>query len=288
MLTYSFFLNSFFRGAYYSVKAKDNLRIISLNTNYCNDQNWWLLINATDPESELSWLIGQLTDAENANEKVHIVGHIPPGKNDCLQIWSENYYRIISRFNETIKGQFYGHTHSDEYELFFNHDQLNLAKSTDKLTELNPISVAYLAPSLTTFVGVNPGYRVYEVDANTFEVLNYHNYFLDLPKANDRSRIDPNHTPEFEYAYNPIDHYNLDDLSPQSWLKLSERMFNNYTLLNDYLYLSKNKANSSIMVDTICSNDECKRQSICETLTAKSHDEQICDLVLKRFERLDF
>ena len=68
------------RGAYYSVKARDNLRIISLNTNYCNDENWWLLINGTDPENELTWLINQLAEAEKLNEKVHIIGHVPPGK----------------------------------------------------------------------------------------------------------------------------------------------------------------------------------------------------------------
>ena len=182
--SFSFFPSHPTRGAYYSAKIRNNLRIISLNSNYCNDENWWLLINGTDPENELTWLINQLADAEQAGDKVHIIGHIPPGKNDCLQIWSENYYRIVSRFNQTIRGQFYGHTHSDEFQLFFDHDQLNLAKSTAELTELTPVGVAYLAPSITTFVGANPGYRIYEVDSSTFEVVNYHNYFLDLPDAN--------------------------------------------------------------------------------------------------------
>lgn len=84
-----------------------------------------------------------------------------------MQIWSENYYRIISRFSNIIKGQFYGHTHSDEFEVFFDHDQLNLAKSTSELTELSPVNTAFLAPSLTTFVGANPGQ--FENDENILQ-----------------------------------------------------------------------------------------------------------------------
>lgn len=115
-------------------------------------------------------------------------------------------------------------------------------------------------------------------------MINYHNYFLDLPTANRRSEENPNYAPEFEYSYNPIDHYNLKDLSAQSWLNLTERMFKNLTLLNEYLYLSKNKASSSAMVEMICGDDQCKKLSVCQTLNGKSHDDQLCDYILKRFK----
>lgn len=65
--------------------------------NYCNNKNWWLLINSTDPVSELQWLIYELQGAEINGEKVHIIGHIPPGHSDCLKVWSRNYYHIINR-----------------------------------------------------------------------------------------------------------------------------------------------------------------------------------------------
>lgn len=66
--------------------------------NYCNNKNWWLLINSTDPVSELQWLVYELQGAEINGEKVHIIGHIPPGHSDCLKVWSRNYYHIINRF----------------------------------------------------------------------------------------------------------------------------------------------------------------------------------------------
>lgn len=43
------------RGAFYSVLVRPGFRIISLNMNYCNNKNWWLLLNSTDPATELQW-----------------------------------------------------------------------------------------------------------------------------------------------------------------------------------------------------------------------------------------
>lgn len=38
--------------------------------NMCNNQNWWLLINTTDPIGMLQWFIGELQAAEDKGEKV--------------------------------------------------------------------------------------------------------------------------------------------------------------------------------------------------------------------------
>lgn len=61
---------SHFRGAYFATRAKKGLKIISLNTNFCNTQNWWVLLNATDPGQQLEWLIQQLTESERLGEMV--------------------------------------------------------------------------------------------------------------------------------------------------------------------------------------------------------------------------
>ena len=75
---------------------------------------------------ELQWLINELQAAEFNEEKVHIIGHIPPGHSDCLKVWSRNYYLIINRYESTVTAQFFGHTHYDEFELFYDiNDQSN-------------------------------------------------------------------------------------------------------------------------------------------------------------------
>lgn len=63
------------RGAFYSVLVRPGFRIISINMNYCNNKNWWLLLNSTDPATQLQWIIYELQSAEFSNEKVHIIGY---------------------------------------------------------------------------------------------------------------------------------------------------------------------------------------------------------------------
>lgn len=108
------------RGAYYSVAIRPGFRIISLNMNVCYNFNFWLVQNSMDPMWQLQWLINELQKAETAREKVHIIGHIPPGSDDCFKIWSHNYYKIVTRYENTIMAQFFGHTHHDEIQLFFD------------------------------------------------------------------------------------------------------------------------------------------------------------------------
>ncbi len=110
----------------------------------CPSLNFWLFINTTDPLGQLQWLANLLQHSEDNNEKVHIIGHIDP--NGCLSSWSSNYYRIINRYENIIRGQFFGHTHFDEFELFY--DLNNTTRATN---------IAYLAPSVTTQSFMNPG-----------------------------------------------------------------------------------------------------------------------------------
>uniref|UniRef100_A0A8C8VJM0 Sphingomyelin phosphodiesterase n=1 Tax=Pelusios castaneus TaxID=367368 RepID=A0A8C8VJM0_9SAUR len=63
---------------FYTLQLRPGLRLVSLNMNFCSEANFWLLINATDPAGQLQWLVGVLQAAEEQEEKVHIIGHIPP------------------------------------------------------------------------------------------------------------------------------------------------------------------------------------------------------------------
>lgn len=179
------------RGAFYSVLVKPGFRIIAINSNFCSVNNYWLVKNSTDPAGQLAWLIRELDAAETNKEKVHIIGHMPPGQPDCVKVWSRNYYDIVnryanhftlfylisrfnlnasqqkkihvimyffhlnSRYEAIIMAQFFGHTHADEYEVFY--DTKNISRA---------INIAYIAPSLTPWEYVNPGYRIYYVDGD--------------------------------------------------------------------------------------------------------------------------
>lgn len=195
---------------FYSVRrTAENLRIVSLNTNHAYLLNWWIFVSqeGVDPDNMLHWLINELQEAEDIGEDVYLIGHIPPGGLDVAKHWSAAFYAIVERYENTIKGQFYGHTHKDEFEVFYNDNNRS-----------RPVSVAYLAPSITPFMNLNPGFRVYEIDAATNRVLDHQTWIMDLSKSNQMLE------PIFLKEYSARDAFNLPDLSPQSWHNLTMRM----------------------------------------------------------------
>lgn len=58
------------------MKIGPGLRLVSLNMNYCASENFWLLINFTDPAGQLKWLVGILQEAEDNHEKVRSVSNL--------------------------------------------------------------------------------------------------------------------------------------------------------------------------------------------------------------------
>lgn len=62
---------------------------------------------------------------------------------------------FFDRYETTITAQFFGHTHFDEFELFYDTENLGRA-----------VSVAYIGPSVTPYVNLNPGYRIYYIDGD--------------------------------------------------------------------------------------------------------------------------
>lgn len=101
-------------GSYISYPVPGRLKLISINTNFYYSLNWWLYQNPTqrDPNGILAWLIGHLQQSEDAEEKVWIIGHMPPGDASCFHDYANYYHQIIERYApHVIAGQFFGHTH---------------------------------------------------------------------------------------------------------------------------------------------------------------------------------
>lgn len=236
------------KGGYYSVKVREGLKIISLQTNYCNNENYWLLINSTDPAEQLQWLIGELLDAENTGVKVHIIGHIAPGLSSCLPMWAYNYHNIVNRFESTIVGQFFGHTHHDSLEIFY--DDVNISRATN---------VAYISQSVTTFKYLNLGYRFFIIDGDHNEstscVLDHINYYMDLNKTSEQV------APVWELEYTAKDSYSLPDLQPQSWAELVLRFQQNHSLFMKFFH-----HNTKMYTAHTNPPKECDTACVCDVL----------------------
>ncbi|XP_037543311.1 sphingomyelin phosphodiesterase [Nematolebias whitei] len=214
---------------FYTMEAQPGLRVISLNMNFCARENFWLMVNSTDPANQLQWLVHVLQTSEDKGEKVHIIGHIPPGL--CLGSWSWNYYHIVNRYESTVAGQFFGHTHLDEFQMFY-----------DEETITRPLGVAFIAPSVTTFVNLNPGYRVYYVDGNyqgsSRLVLDHETYILNLTEANHSPGLPgfPEKNPKWTLLYRATEAYGISSLVPSDCNELLQTFINNDRLFQKFWY----------------------------------------------------
>ncbi|XP_022243798.1 sphingomyelin phosphodiesterase-like [Limulus polyphemus] len=222
-------------------------------------KEWWLLLNSTDPAEELQWLIQELQTAELQGEKVHIIGHIPPGSGNCIQVWSHNYYRIINRFENTVVAQFFGHTHNDEFEVFYDEKTLD-----------RPTNIAYIGPSVTTYGGGNPAYRIYTVDGNyprsSRAVLDHETYYLNITEVNLTDR------PMWEKMYSAKQAFRMKALFPSDWDDLIQRFEVNDALFQKfYRYFNK----LSDFYNKPCVG-ACKAEILCNLRSGRSHDPALC------------
>jgi sphingomyelin phosphodiesterase len=239
-------------GGYFSVNTGPGLRVISLNMNYCMNKNIWLLMNSTDPAEELKWLVYELQLAEFKDEKVHIIGHIPPGHVDCVAVWSRNYNRIINRYENTVTAQFFGHTHADEFQLFY-----------DLENRTRPINIAYIGPSVTPYYGLNPTYRIYDVSESSGRVINHETWYMDLEKAN----ANPNQEPVWEKLYSVLEDYQLPSLSLDSWHNYVKIIQNDYEAFDKFYFNYHAGSRERPDCDPIC-----RRKIICNLRTSQSHN----------------
>lgn len=111
------------------------------------------MYSRTEIAENLQWLHTTLLAAEANHERVHILKHIPSGGGSCFKFWSREYRRIIDRFHMIIGAQFEGHSHRDEFEIFY-----------DSPTAQHAVNVAWNGGSATAFGAVNPNYVLYRVD----------------------------------------------------------------------------------------------------------------------------
>ncbi|KAG2235672.1 hypothetical protein INT48_008548 [Thamnidium elegans] len=252
----------------YTARPVRGLKLVSLNTNFCYTLNWWLYEHPIqkDPNGVLSWLIQELQDSEDRAERVWIIGHIAPGDSTCFHDYANYYNQIIDRYSHIISGQFFGHTHKDEMTIFYGHNKNQTAKEA--------ISVGYVAPSITPFHNLNPGFRVYKIDTETFEVVDSITYTADLDQAS--AWLDgPNWHVEYSAreAFNSTLAHLPSPSSPLSaawWHNVTVDMENNQETFNKYhLFTTK-----SSPLTKEC-DDDCRKNTICNIRAGKS--EQRCD-----------
>jgi len=77
-------INQFKQYGYYSFPMKlqdgtvlENTKVIGLNSQPCNNMNWFLWADRYDPGQQIEWLQNELEALDQVNGKAIIITHIP-------------------------------------------------------------------------------------------------------------------------------------------------------------------------------------------------------------------
>jgi sphingomyelin phosphodiesterase len=223
---------------FYSVMHRNtNLKIVAINTLACDYENFWLLANVSDPGGNIAFLQSELEQAEANNQYVYIIGHVPPASEQCLSLWAMHYQVLIRRYANIVRGQFFGHQHTDEFRI-----------TRDK--ENNPIGVQFLAPALDTYGYINPSFRIYRADFLSKSVLSFAQYRMNLNSA----------APAFGLAYDFADYYLVKNMFPSTLQSLAAQMKGNELVAMKYI---SNKFTYSPKVPNGC-NQQCLSDNWCD------------------------
>lgn len=254
----------------YAVQRQDGLKIITLNTDFWYTQNAYNYINlsSSDNSGMLRFLTDELQDAEDAGERAWIMGHVPSGwdASDPLQNPTNLFYQIVDRYSpHVIAAIFFGHTHQDMLNIFYANNATNISAA-------NAQTVAWIGPSVTPYTNYNAGFRVYEVDSGTFEVLDSYTWFSNVSSFPDLDG-QTDFGPTFQFEYSARETYGAsvpgwgpdDPLNATWWHLVTEAMELDPSLVSTFnLYQTKS------YVDTAACTGDCVTEKICSIRSASA------------------
>ncbi|XP_034937610.1 acid sphingomyelinase-like phosphodiesterase 3b [Chelonus insularis] len=187
--------------------------------------------NSSDPHNQWRWFESILRIAREKSETVYVVGHTPPGVDEratgalpLKEQHNRKYLQLIRQNADIIAGQFFGHWHSDTFRTIYSEMGV-------------PISWIMMAPSITPGRPNgpnNPGLRRYKFETSTGQILDYTQYYLDLPKANSIGRAN------WVVEYSLLDYYELKEINARSLHDLAHR----FTQANDDTFVRYYAANT--------------------------------------------
>ncbi|KAJ6544016.1 sphingomyelin phosphodiesterase [Mycena capillaripes] len=247
----------------YMVKRQDGLRVISLNTDMWYKANYFNYINLDTPDNSgmLRFLTDELQAAEDARDRVWIIGHVLSGwdGSNPLVNPTDLFYQIVDRFSpHVISNIFFGHTHEDQASIFYANNATNISAET-------AVTTSWMGPSITPGTNLNSGFRMYEVDSSTFEILDAYTWRSDV---NTFSSLDHQleFGPTYAFEYSTRETYGpsvpgwgaSDPLNATFWHRVTEAMEANSSLVTTF----NNLQGKSSVLSPACTGD-CVTAKIC-------------------------
>jgi sphingomyelin phosphodiesterase len=154
-------------------------------------------VNTTDPDvsGQFAFMVSELEKSERAGERVWIVGHVPPGWDaysslpnptnlvrparhaSPARLMRTQFYAIVDRFAPHVIAEiFFGHNHEDQFSVFYANNGTRMAADT-------AVATSWITPSLTPLSNLNSGFRAYDVDPVTFNILDAYTWISNISTA---------------------------------------------------------------------------------------------------------
>jgi sphingomyelin phosphodiesterase acid-like 3 len=177
----------FAEGGYYNIAMAwpmSNTRILVVNDVYLSPKYLTCggMPNVTAASAEMDWLKRQLASAQQAGQKVWILGHIPPGidapstvarmKNICtgakpvMFLSSGVMDNLMLEYASAIRLGIFAHTHMDELRLL-------QPEGGDPSPTAEHSLVLKLVSSISPIDGNNPSFTVASINPSTATLENY-------------------------------------------------------------------------------------------------------------------
>ena len=181
-------------------------------------------------------MISELQKAEDANERVWIIGHVLSGWDGTnpLPNPTDLFYQIVERYSpHVIANIFFGHTHQDQFMVYYaNNGTVQNAQTA--------LATGWIVPSVTPLTNLNSGFRLYEVDTGDFNIYDAWTFYSDVAAYPSLNETGP--TFQLEYstreAYGGAAGWDQDDpLNATFWHRVTggmEKHLELVTLFNEY------------------------------------------------------
>ncbi|XP_035772890.1 sphingomyelin phosphodiesterase-like [Anopheles albimanus] len=257
------------QGGFYTALVRPGFRIIGMNNNDAYTFNWWILYDPAYLRAQLQWLHDTLLQAEAAGEKVHILAHIPIGAGTSYRTWARQYRRILDRFWDVITAHFHGHTHADEFNVFYSLSNPQHA-----------ISVGFNGGGTVPFSNYNPNYVVYYVNQQNYQVSDFESWYFSLTEANQN----PARNPIWMQLYSFNRDFQLSNVSPASLDTLVRRFASNPAELRRYWEFKVKRGDPFIAAGC---NGDCLLNHLCQIVTNEANDDSKCNALAAIFRNLD-
>ncbi|KAG0145453.1 hypothetical protein CROQUDRAFT_658631 [Cronartium quercuum f. sp. fusiforme G11] len=248
----------------YAVNRYEGLKVITLNTDLWYRVNLFNYINMTDPDPSemLAFLAEELQKSEDRGQSVWIMGHVLSGWDGTNPLANPTnlFYQLVERFSpHVIKAILWGHTHEDQFQIFY-------ANNATSMTAEHALATAWVGPSITPLTNVNSGFRMYEVDPDTFEILDAHTWYSDVSSYQSLDS-EPRKGPTYQYEYSTREAYGKNISWPANaplnatwWHLVTEQMLEDGgTLIKQFTHF---QGKSSVRSPN-CTNEDCIKNKVC-------------------------